>query len=263
MKTTININSREWCNIIFEGKNQEYGAFAIRTHATEEKFKSLFITLLIAFTIASIPLLKKKPVLPTDDSKSNTPTTLAPPPDVPKDPIKPEPQEVIPRRASMAFTQPVVSDNSETDGPSMAELLNTKRIIGGTTYDGDPNADLTDLMPPDVTGDRKKDTIFKYIEKMPQFPGGDVALAHFLQKNLRYPMVAQANDISGKVYAQFVVDKTGAISDIKIVRGLDESCNEETIRILKLMPKWNPGMQNNKAVAVYFTLPIHFTMSTR
>lgn len=263
MKTKININSREWCNIIFEGKNKEYGAFAIRTHATEEKFKSLFITLLIAFTIVSIPLLKKKPALPTGDNTSNTPTTLAPPPDAPQDPIKPEPQEVIPRRASIAFTQPVVSVTAETDGPSMDDLIKTKRVIGADTYDGDPGADLIDLMPPDVTGDRKKDTIFKYIEKMPQFPGGDVALARFLQKNLRYPMVAQANDISGKVYAQFVVDKNGAISDIKIVRGLDESCNEETIRILKLMPKWNPGMQNNKACAVYFTLPIHFVLATK
>ncbi len=103
--------------------------------------------------------------------------------------------------------------------------------------------------------------IYSFVEEMPEFPGGQNAMYSFLSKNLVYPKKAIENDISGKVYVQFVVRKDGALDNIKISKGLGYGCDEEVIRVLKLMPKWKPGKSNGKPVATQFTLPVAFTLN--
>lgn len=263
MKTKVNICAEEWCNLIFEGKNKGYGAFAIRTHANEQKIKALFITVTLAISIASIPLFKKAPAIPAVNNDPSTPTVFSDPPDLPQEPPQTKPMETLPPRAAIGFAQPVVSNSDPTgDVPTMEDLLGTKKAIGPVSVEGSVDSELKQLNR-NMTGEGKKDTIFKYIEKMPQFPGGPDALAAFLKHNLRFPELAKENEISGKVIAQFVVYKTGEIRDIKIMRGLDASCNEEAVRILKLMPRWTPGQQQDKPVSVYYTIPIFFLLSTK
>ncbi len=105
-----------------------------------------------------------------------------------------------------------------------------------------------------------EEKIFVIAETMPEFPGGDVALFKWLSNNVRYPVIAQENGISGKVYLNFVVNKLGDIENVTITRGVDPSLDKEALRVVNKMPKWRPGLQRNKPVNVSFFLPINFTL---
>ena len=98
------------------------------------------------------------------------------------------------------------------------------------------------------------------IAQMPEFPGGESALQRFLMANVKYPSIAAENGVQGKVYVNFVVDRVGAISNVKVVRGVDPAVDKEAVRVVKSMPKWIPGRQNGEAVRVSFTVPINFVL---
>jgi len=101
---------------------------------------------------------------------------------------------------------------------------------------------------------------FMYVEQMPTFPGGTEAMYSYVYKELKYPAIARENGIAGQVIVQFVVSKEGEIQKAKVVRGIGGGCNEEALRIVNSMPKWNPAMHNGRTVAVTFTLPIKFSL---
>ena len=102
--------------------------------------------------------------------------------------------------------------------------------------------------------------IFTFVEEYPEFPGGDKALREYILNNIKYPEVARTSGITGTVYVQFVVEKDGSISDVKVVRGIGGGCDEEAVRVVKSMPRWKPGKQRGQPVRVYFTLPIDFKL---
>ncbi len=102
--------------------------------------------------------------------------------------------------------------------------------------------------------------IFTFVEDYPEFPGGDKALREYILNNIKYPEVARTSGITGTVYVQFVVEKDGSISDVKVVRGIGGGCDEEAVRVVKSMPRWKPGKQRGQPVRVYFTLPIEFKL---
>ncbi len=98
------------------------------------------------------------------------------------------------------------------------------------------------------------------IQEKPEFPGGEEALARFLNKNVEYPEICKENGITGKVIVRFVVSKTGRVKDVEIAKHADRELEKEVIRVVNLMPKWKPGSQNTKPVSVYFHLPINFNL---
>ena len=100
--------------------------------------------------------------------------------------------------------------------------------------------------------------IFQVVEDMPQFPGGSVQ--KWIAKNVKSPMIAQENNIQGKVFVQFVIEKDGSVSDVKVARSVDPSLDKEAIRVVKAMPKWKPGKQRGKPVRVSYTVPINFQL---
>lgn len=102
--------------------------------------------------------------------------------------------------------------------------------------------------------------VFMVVETMPEFPGGQTAMMEFIENNMKYPVVAQENGIQGKVVLSFTVDKDGSITDIEVVRSVDPALDAEAIRIIKSMPKWQPGMQRDKAVRVKYTVPVNFRL---
>ena len=102
---------------------------------------------------------------------------------------------------------------------------------------------------------------FMVVENMPIFPGGDLGLMKFIQKNVRYPAIAKEYNITGKVYVSFIVDKQGSVTNVKIVRGVDKNLDAEALRVVSLLPKYKPGKQRGKAVRVMFTIPINFTLN--
>ena len=102
---------------------------------------------------------------------------------------------------------------------------------------------------------------FMVVENMPEFPGGDLGLMKFIQKNVRSPAIAKEYNITGKVYVSFIVDKQGSVTNVKIVRGVDKNLDAEALRVVSSLPSYKPGKQRGKAVRVMFTIPINFTLN--
>jgi protein TonB len=102
---------------------------------------------------------------------------------------------------------------------------------------------------------------FMVVENMPEFPGGDLGLMKYIQKNVKYPAIAKEYNITGKVYVSFIVDKKGFVTNVKIVRGVDKNLDAEAMRVVKSLPKYKPGKQRGKSVRVMFTIPINFTLN--
>jgi len=105
------------------------------------------------------------------------------------------------------------------------------------------------------------DEVFMVVENMPEFPGGDLGLMKYIQKKVKYPPIAKEYNITGKVYISFVVDKSGSVTNVKVVRGVDKNLDAEAVRVIKSLPKYKPGKQRGKAVRVMFTVPINFTLN--
>ena len=108
--------------------------------------------------------------------------------------------------------------------------------------------------------DETETQIFTVVENEPEFPGGMEALYKYLAQNIKYPQLARENNITGKVYVTFVVEKDGSIANPKVLRDIGGGCGAEAIRVVKAMPKWNPGKQRGKAVRVQFNLPVNFNL---
>jgi protein TonB len=111
-----------------------------------------------------------------------------------------------------------------------------------------------------VQEEPKEEKVFEIVEQPPSFPGGEAAMYDWLSKNINYPVIAQENNIQGRVVCQFVVGRNGEIEDVKVVRGVDPSLDKEAIRVIKAMPKWIPGKQGGNAVKVRYTLPVQFKL---
>jgi periplasmic protein TonB len=117
--------------------------------------------------------------------------------------------------------------------------------------------------PPAVTEEEEVSEveIFTVVEESPSFPGGDVARIKFLQQNIVYPQMARESGIQGTVYVTFVVERNGNVTDVRVLRGIGGGCDEEAVRVIKAMPKWQPGKQRGKPVRVQFNMPIKFTLA--
>lgn len=102
--------------------------------------------------------------------------------------------------------------------------------------------------------------IFTVVENDPEFPGGMEALYKYLAQNIKYPQLARDNNITGKVYVTFVVERDGSIANPRVLRDIGGGCGAEAIRVVKSMPKWTPGKQRGKAVRVQFNLPVNFQL---
>lgn len=114
--------------------------------------------------------------------------------------------------------------------------------------------------PPKPKQEEVTEEIFVVVEDQPLFPGGNAAMMKFLSDNIKYPVIAQENNIQGRVICNFVVEKDGSITDVQVVRGVDPSLDREAVRVIQQMPRWKPGKQRGQAVRVRFTLPVVFRL---
>jgi protein TonB len=95
---------------------------------------------------------------------------------------------------------------------------------------------------------------------MPQFPGGETELLRFVNKSIKYPVIAQENGIQGRIICSFVINRDGSVVDAEVVRGVDPSLDKEALRVINTMPNWSPGKQRGKPVRVKYTIPITFRL---
>ena len=103
--------------------------------------------------------------------------------------------------------------------------------------------------------------VYKVVEKMPEFPGGNLAMNKFLAENIKYPQAAKSKGVQGVVYVAFIIEKDGSVSNVSVLRGVGSGCNEEAMRVVSSMPKWKPGEDKGKPVRVEFNLPIKFKLN--
>jgi TonB family protein len=142
------------------------------------------------------------------------------------------------------------SDNKEPKADSIAAPKVTKPDAnsGSQTIEGSGNA-------------QGNSDVYTVVEDMPTYRGGDDARIKFLVSNIKYPEKARENGIQGTVYVSFVIDEVGTVTDVKVLRGIGNGCDEEAMRVVRLMPRWNPGKQSGKPVKVQFNMPIKFTLA--
>lgn len=118
-----------------------------------------------------------------------------------------------------------------------------------------------DFTPPEIEEEEIVEAeIFKVVEEMPEFPGGSAKMMEYIQKNIKYPMMARESDIQGRVFVNFVVEPDGSITNVAVLRGIGGGCDEEAVRVVNSMPNWKPGKQRGSAVRCSFTVPIIFKL---
>lgn len=269
MQRNIDINSNEWCNIVFEGKNKEYGAYIVRGLSDKRHTRSILVISILFIFCLFLPALFKT-VMPKKKERMVEVTSLA---DLKVEQTKPK-EEIItappppPLKSSIKFTPPVIKPDEEVadeDEVKTQETLNETKItisvadVKGT--DEEHGMDVADLDEnQQITEEVNENQIFVIVEQMPSFPGGEDALRKFIAHSIKYPVIAQENGIQGKVYVTFVVDKDGSITNAKVARGVDQSLDKEALRVVNSLPKWVPGKQGGKPVRVSFTVPISFVL---
>jgi protein TonB len=159
----------------------------------------------------------------------------------------------------MKFTPPVIKDDAVEEEPQKLQEDVKDTQVGTKDQEGDNNI----VAPPtEVTGPTEPAApeIFTIVEENAEFPGGIAEMAKFIQKNLQYPAMAREAGISGKCFLKFVVNESGSISDVQVLKGVPgcSDCDKEAIRVVKSMPAWKAAKMTGKAVKCYFNLPISF-----
>jgi protein TonB len=123
------------------------------------------------------------------------------------------------------------------------------------------NEVIEEYVAPEVVDEEVvEQEIFKIVEEMPSFPGGEAKLMEYVGKNIKYPQIARETGIQGRVFVNFVVEPDGSVSNVTVLRGIGGGCDEEAMRVVKNMPKWKPGKQRGKAVRVQYMLPVNFRL---
>ena len=153
-----------------------------------------------------------------------------------------------------------VSDTMKAEGKKTACKSDVELVIPGDIVEVD---DVTEgLIVPEVGEVENSDMVVVYtiVEQMPEFPGGEAELIHYISKNIHYPQEAKEKGIQGRVFIGFVIEKDGSVSNIRNLRGVDSELDAEAVRVVKSMPKWKPGMHNGEFVRVSYQIPILFKL---
>ena len=272
----IDLIDNNWSDLVFEGKNQAYGAYQLRRETGKRNLWALLTMAAIAVLIALVVFvngvvqnaMKSNVAIETDVEL----TKLAEKKEA-KVERKETPQlekvEVEKVKSSVKFTAPEIKKDDEVkpeeEIKSQDDLSKTNTAIGAFDVKGNDEAAGEVLKAKEVIAQpeppKEEETqVFDVVEQMRSFPGGQSALFQWLSSNIKYPVVAEENGVQGRVIVTFVVERDGSITDVKVVKSVDPSLDKEAVRVTKAMPKWIPGKQNGSAVRVKYTLPVTFRL---
>ncbi|WP_170137604.1 energy transducer TonB [Chitinophaga dinghuensis] len=270
------IRGDEFLDILFTGRNKDYGAYELRSKYDNRVRNAIICTASLALLLVGgyvannswaadkgdLKPFVYKPIQPIDAIIEQPRSTPPPPP-------PPVAQTPPPAAPTSKFVAPKVTSDDEANEeiPPVEELRHN--AVGFKSQDGvEGGADIpAELAGAGTTGvvtlavPPEKETPFTVVEIMPEFPGGLDALGRYLQRNMRYPDAARENGIYGTVPVQFVVDRDGTIQEVKVIGARKGGgLEEEAMRVIKSMPKWRPGRQGGRNVPVYFTIPVKFQL---
>lgn len=272
----IDLISNEWADIVFENRNKVYGAYQLRRSTGKRNIWSmLFVAAVAALAYIGLSLFNAYQEAQKAKFEAEMEASLLEAKKEAKVEKKTEApkvekvQQVEKVKSSIAFTPPVIKKDSEVkpeeEMKTQDELKETKTAIGAFDVKGNDEAGGTVLKaveeiatPEPPKQDEEQNKIFEVVEQQPSFPGGSVN--GWLSDHIKYPVVAAENGIQGRVVVQFVVEKDGSVSQVKVVRGVDPSLDKEAVRVISSMPKWIPGKQNGVSVRSRFTVPVTFRL---
>ena len=284
MAKEVDLSSREWCDLVFEGKNKDFGAYVIRTESPKRHNMAVIWTLVGALLLAGLVagLVKANQILEDRrlaNAQDQTEVLIdmnqeAEEPEPEQQRVEPEKPEVLPEEVlkSVKVTElAIVEDEKvrkEDEIKTQDELKETETAFGQKDNEkGTEDRNVTRTLKEEVVVEKPvekpkevHEEIFKSVEQMPQFPGGDAALMKYLSSHINYPPMAAENNVQGKVIVQFVVEKTGKVGEVAIVRSVDKDLDKEAVRVCKSLPNFTPGRQNGRPVSVWYTLPIQFKL---
>ena len=284
MGKDVDLSSREWCDLVFEGKNKDFGAYEMRTTSTKRHNKAMLYTIIGAILVvaAAVSIAKVQEYLAERrlaelaeqeevliDMEQNEE-----PEEEQQERLEQPKPEVLPEEVlnTVKVTElRIVEDEkvkAEDEIKTQDELKETTTAFGQKDNDkGTEDRNVTRTLREEVVVEKKveekkveKEEIFKSVEQMPQFPGGEAALMKYISSHIQYPTMAQENNVQGKVIVQFVVTKTGQVGEVKVARSVDKDLDREAVRVCKSLPKFTPGRQNGQPVSVWYTLPVNFKL---
>lgn len=282
MAKDVDLTSREWSDIVFEGRNKDFGAYVLRTESKPRHLKA-FICTIIGIAIigaATFTYLKYQDFIAareaaiTDQAQQELVAFVDETPEEEEEEIQekvemPEP-EALPEEIlnTVKVTELLIAKDEEVtkedEIKTVDELKETETAFGSTDFDkGTDDRNVVREYKNEVIVEEKKpepEQVFTAVEQMPMFPGGDAALMKFLSSNINYPQVAMENGVQGRVIVQFVVTKNGSVGEVKVIRSVDRDLDKEAIRLCKSLPKFIPGKMNGQEVNVWYTLPITFKL---
>lgn len=257
---------RHWDDIVFEHRNQQYGAYTIRRAYAAFILRAMLMTLAFALLMLYYPkihqwIYSKEPEAAILANTIQY-TELALPPIIDRV-IPPPTQAPPPVQKTTRFLPPRVTEQEVQEQDPMPTQEEVKQsTVGQETVAGTGDIIPAEPVPTESTGVAAPpaDHIFNVVEQAASFNGGYEAMAKFLGKHLRYPAPARRIGVEGTVFVSFVIDKSGNISDVQVIKGIHADCDKEAIRVVSLMPPWIPGKQNNQPVKSRFVLPIKFKL---
>ncbi len=278
----IDLYDPKWVDMVFAGKNKEYGAYQLRKGTSGRNIKALLILVIAAALVGGFLAWKVIEQKQAEEQQAYMEAMqLAQLQEQAKkekkkpEPIKPkveQKKEIPVARETQKFTAPVIKKDelvNEKNQLKQMDQLDEKVAVGTENKEGVKDRtveavrnDIAVAAPPPPPAPKPEvaNKVFDVVEEMPSFPGGQGALMAFLSSNIKYPVVAQENGVQGRVIVGFVVEKDGSISDVKVMRSVDPSLDREAQRVVKAMPKWKPGKQNGSAVRVKYTVPVVFRL---
>ncbi|MBD5345631.1 MAG: energy transducer TonB [Bacteroides sp.] len=282
MAKDVDLSSQEWRDIVFEGKNQDFGAYKLRAASPSRHNKAMIVIIILMAIIAIIAILvdtviKQAEARPEDEGEQVlvemgvTEEVEETPEEEPQKFEEQELEQVV--QAELLNTQKVTEvliandDEVEEEFKSQDEIKEDDRAMGAVNEDRGVDDIINAQEHKEVVVVEEKvpepepDKVFEAVEQPPLFPGGESALLKWIADHLHYPQLAIENNIQGKVIVMFVVTKTGKVGEVKVVRGKDPDLDKEALRVVKALPPFQPGKQNGQNVNVWYTVPITFKLA--
>ena len=283
MAKDVDLTSKEWRDIVFEGKNKEFGAYTLRADSVRRHTKAIAIVLCVAIVGLVLLALSYNGAFGEPEEEQvfiNTEVELTALEEEYEEEVEEEetfeipqePEEII-AAEEVANEQQVTNilvtedENYEEDKQvkNQDEVMDNAAMLGKIDVtEGVEDLNKTRIIDQVIVEEKpvEDDKVYNMamIEQQPEFPGGAQAMYKWLSDHINYPAVAAEEGVQGKVIVEFIVSKTGAVENVRVLRGRHPALDKEAVRVVKAMPKWNPGRNNSNPVKVTYTLPVTFKL---
>ena len=287
MAKDVDLSSKEWTDVIFEGKNKEFGAYELRRQSDKRHNRAVIFVLigLILVLIGGyfwgmysdyrreqreleLQAQLEQQLADIAAAEAEDPEEVEEVPQAVEEPQREEalPEEILntikDTEISIAADEEVTEDITSKD-----DVAESTAAAGSTTFDqGTDDLNVVREHKEEIIVEEKhepvKEDIFTAVEQMPQFPGGEGELLKYISTHIKYPTMAAENNIQGRVVVKFVVQKDGKVGEVVVLRGKDPDLDKEAVRVVKTLPNFIPGKMNGQAVSVWYTLPINFKLQS-